>query len=273
MNIFILLALVLGASASSENCPTAKDLCAGRVKCVLKCPCLSILFKVCPRFPPLVEFFNLRETEVELSAVDTLEALLARRGTDTGVECCLAGTCRDFSQCITGRDFSMCARNPNTSRCRLIKEMYCQRNPDSSDCTPRCCPAGITAECLACVAGMTEEKYCAKNPDFHGCKTEVKLSALDTLEALLARTAGTTKDSCAENPNTSRCRTIKEKFCARNPGSLYCTPLTQADIKKFCARNQNFASYCASPPGWGAEVKLSAVDTLEALLARRFIRS
>jgi len=39
MNIFILLALVLGASSRTGNCPTTKEICSGHALCTANCPC------------------------------------------------------------------------------------------------------------------------------------------------------------------------------------------------------------------------------------------
>jgi len=189
------------------------------VKCVANCPC-----PYCISQNPSREFIG------------------------SGPTGCCFGMTANCLACAAGMtEERYCAENPDTSGCKTEVELSAldhlwaplAKFIGSGPTGRKCCYA-YTLNCMACAAGMTDQRYCAENPDFYGCKTEVELSALDTLEAPLARTAGMSKDYCAENPNTSRCRMQKELYCARNPESSYCKP----------------------------EVELSAVDTLEALLAR-----
>jgi len=251
MKIFILLALVLGASAS-RNCPTAKDICAGHAKCVATCPC-----PFCMPQKPVREFIR------------------------SGHKACCFGMTANCLACSAGQTlFKYCAENPDTSGCKTEVELSAVDHLWGSHKVdkPRACCRAYTASCMACAAGITVKHYCAEKPDTSGCKsvrrTEVELSALDTLEALLARTAGMSEDHCAENPNTSECRMIKEKFCERNPESLYCTPQPLAEVelsarccngfilrclacsarmteKEYCAKNPNTLLEC--DPGMTVE--------------------
>merc|ERR1719189_3181090 len=88
-----------------------------------------------------------------------------------------------------------------------------------------CCRA-LTAECLACQAGVPEEAYCAVNPWTVGCHQ--------------VTSAEPVKDEAEE---ASCCRALtaeclacqfgvtEEQYCAINPGAVGCYQLTSAQPK------------------------------------------
>merc|ERR1740124_647952 len=205
-------------------------------------------------------------TEVELSALDTLEAPLARR---------IAGPLED-----------PCAENPNTSRCIKQKERYCARIRSQL----------VFDKTLASYcAGMTEERYCAENPHSFGCRTEVELSAVDTLESPLAsiflrkekkRCCSDDKAHCyackAGLSLKVYCDTMKPFALVFKGGQLegcknrccnddkaHCLACkSDVTVKYYCDAMKNIDAACWMF-GRCSKVELSALDTLEAPLVKR----
>merc|ERR1719220_126336 len=48
-------------------------------------------------------------------------------------------------------------------------DKYCRKHPKTVGCPPRMCCKAMTADCLACAQGITTEEYCDANPQFPGC--------------------------------------------------------------------------------------------------------
>jgi len=271
MNIFILLALVLGASAWSENCPTAKDICAGHVKCADDCPCPLCI----PREQP-------REATTGCCRASSARCMACGAGITEEKYCaenpytfgCKKAAEMTFKHFMTNkgrsnRAYKYCAENPNASDCRMIIEEFCAINPNSHYCTPLLRAAGTTEyfKYFMKKEGYHDSSilYCAENPNASGCRTikekfcatypdfasyctplpraEVELSALDTLEALLASTAGMTFQQFMKNKGRSKHYEMAYNYCAANPHASSCRKL----IEEFCAINPN-SHYCTSLP-------------------------
>jgi len=211
------------------------------------------------------------ETEVELSALDNLEALLARmlvlnegdkcyhnRGgkCGKGLECLVlkrmmgaAGTCARVAPLEEG---DKCYHNNKGGKCgkglqclvrlrRMGAAGTCEPNKfelaemletllSDGAPKPRSCCRAYTAQCMACVADITIEEFCLsryakvnsrKGREYPGCKselkTEVELSALDHLEAPLARARSVPKPKCCRT-RTAECMACeagvsKKEFC------------------------------------------------------------
>jgi len=191
----------------------------------------------------------------------------------------------------------------------MTEERYCAINPDTSGCKTEvelsCCRA-YTAQCMACVAGITIEEYCHFKPHSFGCQTEVELSALDTLEAPLAnnRCCNEQKANCLGCKVGMSARTYCDALKKQIPASMAyilknigCIPAERCcnddkaqclacksgvTVKNYCdamnfpadewvAMNCPYAECCSYGRCWAcSEVELSALDTLESPLARTY---
>jgi len=325
MNIFILLALVLGASAHrGHSAPKPKACCRGYTAQCMACVAGITIEEFCQsryrsahkgrEYPGCK---SVLKTEVELSALDTLEALLAR-GAPKPEGCCRAYTAQCMA-CVAGitkeefcesRYFKRVLKG-RVPGCKSVLKTEVELSAlDTLEALlargaykPRCCRAD-TAQCFACVAGITKEEFCEsryrsahKGREYPGCKgvlkTEVELSALDTLRTgccsgltvnCLACSAGMTEERyCAENLHFPGCPTevepprgccsgltvnclacsagiTEERYCAINPHFRDCRRKRHDDFQALLARHDE---------KWQrTEVELSALDTLEAPLAR-----
>jgi len=230
MNIFILLALVLGASAHrGHSAPKPKACCRGYTAQCMACVAGITIEEFCQsryrsahkgrEYPGCK---SVLKTEVELSALDTLEALLAR-GAPKPKACCRAYTaqCQACVAGITKEEFCQSRyRSAHKGReypgCKSVLKTEVELSALgvlSGDIKligsgPRACCYAFTLNCMACSAGVTEERYCAENPHFPDCKTEVELSAVDHLEVPLASILHKQKKRCC-NGNTARCSACK----------------------------------------------------------------
>jgi len=216
MNIFILLALVLGASAHrGHSAPKPKACCRGYTAQCMACVAGITIEEFCQsryrsahkgrEYPGCK---SVLKTEVELSALDTLEALLARgapkpkaccRAYTAQCQACVAGITKEefcqsrYRSAHKGREYPGCKSVLKTevelSALDTLEAPLAHKfhSVIGSGPTGRKCCRAYTLNCMACAAGMTEQRYCARNPESSYCKPEVELSAVDTLEALLAR--------------------------------------------------------------------------------------
>jgi len=177
MNIFILLAFVLGASARLTN--------LGETEVELERPGRRrMIYGMLEPHPDPRD----GHAEVELSALDTLEALLANH---------LIGHGHLHTE--SGHNGQNGGHNGHHDGHLQIGSGHGHLNMGVPK--GRACCRAYTADCMACAAEITVKEYCAKNPATSGCPTEVELerpgrrrdghaevelSALDILEALLA---------------------------------------------------------------------------------------
>merc|ERR1719414_2553071 len=87
------------------------------------------------------------------------------------------------------------------------------RGCQSGEKADACCEA-MTAECLACAAGLTEEEFCVQQPTIDGCKSQpvVKKVCCRAMTApCLACAANTTKEEyCKMQPSTRGCQSGEE---------------------------------------------------------------
>merc|ERR1719192_2416298 len=84
--------------------------------------------------------------------------------------CCRANNA-ECNSCVLGiSEEEFCASNPTVSGCevRLGKQRRFRRADNSDD--RECCRA-MTAQCLSCSFGMTEEEFCVEYPETIGCAT------------------------------------------------------------------------------------------------------
>eukprot|EP01063_Lacrimia_lanifica_P025737 TRINITY_DN336_c0_g1_i1.p2 TRINITY_DN336_c0_g1~~TRINITY_DN336_c0_g1_i1.p2 ORF type:complete len:207 (+),score=85.26 TRINITY_DN336_c0_g1_i1:45-665(+) len=122
-----------------------------------------------------------------------------------------AASCTDFA----GNKCNGCLATNNVCYPGMPKKQ-CNMYPGFQFCedTPRICCEALTAECLSCSEGITEEEYCAKNPDTVGCPKPCCYAL--TAECL----------SCAEG-------ITEEEYCAEHPETIGCaTPLKEGDVCK-----------------------------------------
>merc|ERR1719323_2635605 len=71
-----------------------------------------------------------------------------------------------------------------------------------------CCRA-MTAQCLACAAGVTEEEYCVQNPATDGCKSQPVEKACCramTARCLACAADMTEEEYCRMQPSTVGCK-------------------------------------------------------------------
>jgi len=301
MNIFILLALVLGASAHrGHSAPKPKACCRGYTAQCMACVAGITIEEFCQsryrsahkgrEYPGCK---SVLKTEVELSALDTLEALLAR-GAPKPEGCCRAYTAQCMA-CVAGitkeefcesRYFKRVLKG-RVPGCKSVLKTEVELSAlDTLEALlargaykPRCCRAD-TAQCFACVAGITKEEFCEsryrsahKGREYPGCKgvlkTEVELSALDTLRTgccsgltvnCLACSAGMTEERyCAENLHFPGCPTEVE------PPRGCCSGLTVNCLA--CSAGITEERYCAINPHF-RDCRRKQYDHLQALLAR-----
>merc|ERR1711920_632900 len=105
---------------------------------------------------------------------------------------------------------------------------------------------GLTADCLACSAGVSVEDYCSQNPDTAGCEAVAKPCCRGLTADCLARSAGVSvEDYCSQNPDTAGCETVAKPFLCRRFDSWEKAhgywwmkvefPTTHAKAVDFCA--------------------------------------
>merc|ERR1711920_283691 len=108
-----------------------------------------------------------------------------------------------------------------------------------------CCMA-LTADCLACSAGMSVEDYCSQNPDTAGCEAVAKPCCMGLTADCLACSAGVSvEDYCSQIPGTAGCETVAKPFLCRRFDSWEKAhgywwmkvdfPTTHAKVVDFCA--------------------------------------
>merc|ERR1719356_1548496 len=81
---------------------------------------------------------------------------------------------------------------------------YCGQNPSTLGCPPVVCCDAVTADCLACSAGMSVDDYCGQNPSTLGCPPVVCCDAM-TADCLACSAGMSVDDYCRQNPSTQGC--------------------------------------------------------------------
>merc|ERR1740129_1963657 len=87
------------------------------------------------------------------------------------------------------------------------EEEFCEENPHTAGCaiaaSARPCCMGLTAECLACSAGQSVEEYCEENPVAAGC--EQPCCKAMTAECLACSAGQTEEEYCKDHEDTVGC--------------------------------------------------------------------
>lgn len=147
----------------------------------------------------------------------------------------------------------------------LTEDQYCEQNPGFHDCAGEsqeaeememeeqeaedgpvrfCCQA-MSAPCMACMEGVTEDEYCLNHPDSELCGDRpAQLIARPCCMALtadcLACAEGLTVEQlCATNPETAGCPSDEDVIC--------CEAMTAKCLA--CSAGVEVAEYCGMFPG------------------------
>merc|ERR1719203_1254455 len=105
-------------------------------------------------------------------------------------------------------------------------DKYCRKHPKTVGCPPRMCCKAMTADCLACAQGITTEEYCDANPQVPGCFQAKILPA--ALEVGRAESLGKPPKFCCMGM-TADCLACSagvsvDKYCRKHPKTVGCPP-------------------------------------------------
>merc|ERR1712203_1040491 len=72
----------------------------------------------------------------------------------------------------------------------------------------------MTASCLSCSSGVSQEDYCAKNPSIEGCESKggsKPCCRAATASCLACASGNSVNDYCSTNPCTEGCSSLGKK--------------------------------------------------------------